>query len=437
MRERVVHPHAPLGLELRSTSGLRAAHAGHPLVRQAGQVDLQGRRLVPEVLLKALPALLQVLEVGFLELVMPHEVLMRLEHGHAVLLELRGHRIRDVLSYRALLAPRGTRRGQVHGLLQGLDLVPRLRDRGLRVLHPGHDLLHLGVQALPHRLDGVDALLHLVLGLGRGILRGLLAAHRELAALLAQRLRGLLAARCGAVHAGGLLLAQQLVLAALVQGDLVPHLLHAGWQPAGGRRGRRALDDGLVAALRRAQAHLVHAQSLVLLIDVLPELLQVLLELEDIGLRPPHGLAQLPLLVHEDQLLLLQRDLHHVAHLLAQGAPLALFEAPHAQLQGSILVVERLVEHVQGVLLHPDAVVDGLGPLDQPLDEPVRVVHLLRQALVQLVIHAEVGPHGVLVRLFGHLALPGRRLVRALRLRHVHRGMLMPFLRRVHARRVS
>mmetsp|Transcript_36561 Transcript_36561/g.79648 ORF Transcript_36561/g.79648 Transcript_36561/m.79648 type:complete len:594 (-) Transcript_36561:252-2033(-) len=309
-------------------AGLRV----HRVVREARHVEPEGFGLVPDVGLELVHAVREILEHGLLRLVVAAQRLVRPEEGHLVLLKLGRHGVDDVLAVRAPLPDRGDRGAHVDGLLQGLDLLARLHHGAPRPAHVHLSLPDGRLQLPLHRLLLVDALLQRRHGFGRRRPHGGLDGRDELGVVLARGLGVQLLLDRRHVQARGVLKADLLVAVR----DLVRRPLRAVPAARGRRRPRRlrALQE---AALRGAEAHLVRVQRRLLEVHVLAHLPDLALQRGDRAPRRLHGVAELPLPAHDHALLGLQGQLHVVAHLLPHGAPLALREAPGAQLEVRVL----------------------------------------------------------------------------------------------------
>mmetsp|Transcript_1726 Transcript_1726/g.4918 ORF Transcript_1726/g.4918 Transcript_1726/m.4918 type:complete len:343 (+) Transcript_1726:594-1622(+) len=306
----------------------------------------------------------------------------------------------------------------------------------LRVLYFVLGLPQLELQAPPHGLVLLDPLLHPLLRLLLGVAGRLIAAARKPCRLLAQCLRRLLACERRPVQALGFLLAVHLVPARLRKSYLVPRRAAAAgraWRRTVRARRRRLLHDGMHAPLCGPEAHLVDAQGLHLVLDVLPHVMKRLFEGVEHSLRLLHGVAESALSLHERRLLLLQGHLDVVADLLAQRPLLALLQPPGAQLQRRVLGAKRLLEHRHRVLARRNRRLKALGPLLQFLDHAIGVFDLLAHRPVQSVIHAQVGVDSVVVSTARLVALSHGPELLLLRLRHVERRSVRPLFRRMHA----
>mmetsp|Transcript_45646 Transcript_45646/g.145698 ORF Transcript_45646/g.145698 Transcript_45646/m.145698 type:complete len:522 (+) Transcript_45646:248-1813(+) len=398
------------------------------LVRQALGVDAEGRGLVPEVVNEPLPGLLEVLQLGLLGLLVLRQLLARLQRHRLVVLDPRGDGVRDVLRVHAPGAPGRAGAGELHRLVQGSDLEARVRDGAHDVLDLPFGLLDLVLQALPHLLVLGDPQLHRALRPGSGVLGGLAALLDELVVLLAEAPRGLLLLLRHAVQVRRPPLADELALPALAQGLVLLGLPPPG---AGGAEAGRAgalapQEHGVVAAGGRAEAHLVEAHGLRLVVDVAPELLQLRLELRDGGAGPPGGVRQPPLCLGDGGPLLLQGVLHDVTHQLALGPRVALLTVPAAELHRPLLGGQGRLHAAQRLPRELHRALQGIGPPLQGLHEAVAGVHLLLQGRGELVVHVEAALHGLLLGLPRVVALHDRGRLGVLRLGHVEASSVVP-----------
>mmetsp|Transcript_99568 Transcript_99568/g.257293 ORF Transcript_99568/g.257293 Transcript_99568/m.257293 type:complete len:350 (-) Transcript_99568:153-1202(-) len=337
---------------------------------------------------------------------------------------------------RAPLSHGGARRAHGDGLLQLLDLHASLRHRVSRVVDLRLDVPDGPLEPPPRGLGLVDALLQGRAGLQPSGLDDAFDRRNELRVLVPQRLRALLLVDGGHVQAHSIL-----------QPDLLVAVGHALLRsPIGAPRARRlrrmrasvactgrlrALQE---AAVRRAQAQLVRMQRLPLVLQVLDHLIELPLERRGHGLRDADGVAKFPLRVHDRVLLSLQGHFDRVPNLLAKRAPLALRDAPDAELQPGLLRPQGRLHRRQRLLRLGDRVLQRGRPGGEALRELVGVVHLVLEAGVQALGGVEVGQRRVVVRLRGPGRLRGRLHAGLVRLRHIEGGVPVPLLGGVHGR---
>mmetsp|Transcript_15399 Transcript_15399/g.36304 ORF Transcript_15399/g.36304 Transcript_15399/m.36304 type:complete len:230 (-) Transcript_15399:621-1310(-) len=228
-------------------------------MREAVEVDVKSSCLIAEIFLQLLLLLLQLLQNRLLVLMVLPQILVAPEERHLVLLNRGCHGVVDVLFGSPLLAPRGTGRGQLHGLLQGADLRLCVLDGALGHVDLVAGLPELLLQAPPHLLIFVDPVLHGLVRLGRCLLRGARQALHQLAGLLPQLLGGLLPMHRRLVQTQCLLLPQHLVAGTLMGGHLVPGSLGPG-RPPPRVRGRGHVAGGAASgALDGALRNLIKA----------------------------------------------------------------------------------------------------------------------------------------------------------------------------------
>mmetsp|Transcript_41426 Transcript_41426/g.89823 ORF Transcript_41426/g.89823 Transcript_41426/m.89823 type:complete len:222 (-) Transcript_41426:809-1474(-) len=190
-----VHLHGfwePLAADAGRTHHL-AIEAGDAFVGQAVQVDVQRGGLVAEVLLQLLLLLLQLLQDGLLILMVLLQIFMTLQQGHLMFQQSGRHRIHSMLLGSSLLAPRCTGVGQLHGLFQGTDVRLGVLEGVLGHVNLGTRFAQFRLQASPHLLVLIHALLHGFVAFLRGILRLSLHALDQLMCLFPELLGGLLA----------------------------------------------------------------------------------------------------------------------------------------------------------------------------------------------------------------------------------------------------
>mmetsp|Transcript_77230 Transcript_77230/g.174701 ORF Transcript_77230/g.174701 Transcript_77230/m.174701 type:complete len:524 (-) Transcript_77230:7-1578(-) len=404
------------------------------LVAQAVGVNVLGRRLVPEILFQAIHALVQILEVRLLGSVMSNQVLVGPVDCHLVLLDFGGDGVVDVLACRSLPPEGRAGGGHVHWLLQRLDLVPGLVYRVPGVIDLGLGLPDLALQLPSHLLIIANAVLQEPPSLGGRLVRRLLAASDQHGVVVAESLGLLLPGYAGVTQTRRLLVPVHLVPGGLLQRDpRVGALQRTRVASARGGAGQDVLNHCLVAALCRAKACLVDAYRLHLVVNVVSHLRELVLQIGDRALGPLDCLGQLLLCLDERRLLRLERDLGVVTNLLSQGTLLALGHAPETELDLWLLRLVSRLELRKGVRGLLDGVLQGVRAVLQIRDEPVRVLHLLLEAALERSIPAKIFAHRLLVRSARGVVLPACPLVRVLSLRHVEAGVLVPFVRRVHA----
>mmetsp|Transcript_114855 Transcript_114855/g.335941 ORF Transcript_114855/g.335941 Transcript_114855/m.335941 type:complete len:432 (-) Transcript_114855:62-1357(-) len=408
----------------------RAAGPGCTSMHEAPAVDLLRGGLVLEVLHQLPPAPVQVLQVALLRVVLLGEVVVRLQQRAVVLVELGAHGVRDVLRGCAALAPVVADVGHGHGLLQGVEMEAGLGHGAVGVVDVRVGLLDLLLQAHPGHLGLRDALLRRAVRPHLGLLGPRGAAVDELRVLVPERRGRVLARRGAAVQGGGLELAQLLVLAALQLRSAVrashPRDRARRWTGSTQRHRKEA-------GLRSGKAHLVDAQGVHLVLQVVAHVPELPPQVRDGGLGALGGVAQLPLDGDQRAPLLLQRDLCGITHLLARWPPRALLQAPEAELQWRILGPGGALQVREGLAGELDRILQTLSTIFQLRNEVLRVSHFLFHAVVQLVVHLMVIVHRLAVYPLRLLALVHCVLMGTLCLHHVNLRPLSPLVCRQHA----
>mmetsp|Transcript_6929 Transcript_6929/g.15789 ORF Transcript_6929/g.15789 Transcript_6929/m.15789 type:complete len:224 (-) Transcript_6929:625-1296(-) len=215
------------------------------------------------------------------------------------------HWIHDSLARCALLPKGRTGCGEVHRVLEGLDLVLRLRHGRFSLHDSVLSLPQFTLQTPPHVLVFGDTLLQSSLGLRECLVGRLLAVPLQARVLLPECPSRLLARGERAVSALGEALALGLVSCALHQRDLVSLLFDAVRGTRTRACGRwRPLQNTVHARLGRAQTHFVDTQRLHFLLNVCLTIVQPMPQIVYGSLCSTHRFFELSLGVHKRGLLL-------------------------------------------------------------------------------------------------------------------------------------
>mmetsp|Transcript_13192 Transcript_13192/g.36223 ORF Transcript_13192/g.36223 Transcript_13192/m.36223 type:complete len:243 (-) Transcript_13192:471-1199(-) len=240
---------------------------------------------------------MQVLKLGVDGLLVEHELPARLDGRCLVVAEPRRHRVTDALGVHPAMPPGATYVCEVHRLLQGCDLKPSLGNRVHGVIDLRLCLLELGIQPTPHFFVLLEPYLNSLLQTGSSILNRSGARGHEPVLFVADGVRSFLLLLSGTHEVRHPPFTHQLVVPAITDYWVVVRPPPLGVLYVSPSRGLAlgVVENRAEAGVRCSEAHLVDANRLDLVVDVLPHLLHLRLKIGYQSPRPPDGIANLPL----------------------------------------------------------------------------------------------------------------------------------------------